>query len=254
MTIIKGDILEIEFIIGAVLFIIVAVLIFKIIKKIILAILLVFLIFILSMAGVGFLVYEDMMDMKEKFFKSSNLLLLEDNGKIISALQMQGFDEEGFDFLDEKWISSKQEAFQNHDYDEIIGRNYKIFIIKLETFSNIENIQFEDLQLTKEDVFNISRASNSLDVFFQISSRGQNLSEMEKALLKQNLEEEFGSQNLKGIMFGMLFAQAVEKEGVLFIIENFKQNNIVIYPETITFKLVKSVPNFVYEIVSNKLA
>lgn len=245
--------LELSFIIGAILFLVMVFLVFKLVKKVIFASLLIFLIFIIVNAGIGFLVYRDVMDIREKFSTSSKLVMLEDGGEIISAMQMQSFDEEGFNFLDEDWIAHKQELFEKRNYKEIIGRNYKMFVIKLETFSDIESIEMEEFVLTNQDIFNILQSDRPSDVFFEVYIKDMELGEMQKTLARQQFNEEIGQKNIKAMMLGLIFNKALEQEGPLFIINNFKDSNIIVYPETITFKIIKLVPKFAYELAYEKI-
>jgi len=244
--------LDISFIIGFVLFLVAAVLIFKVIKKVLFSIFLVFLLFIVSIAGVGYFVYQDVMEIGEKFSQSSNLIILEDEENIISALQLSEFDFEGITFLDDDWIINKQAYFKNRDYKEIIDRNYKMMVISSSMFSETEDIDMDGSTLSSEQVFEILRAEDPMSVLLGYFSEGEDFDETETEIMKQSMQNEFGSLDIKPILFGMMLGNAV-KDNPLVIVDHLKQGNIMIYPETITIKLAKSIPGFLYEMVSKNM-
>ena len=67
-----------------------------------------------------------------------------------------------------------------------------------------------------------------------------------KETLKNQMFSELNIQEdteYKGILFFMLFGSAIEQQGPFFIFEQYKTGNIIIYQETIMFKLIKFIPS-----------
>jgi hypothetical protein len=46
----------------------------------------------------------------------------------------------------------------------------------------------------------------------------------------------------KAMVFAVLFSEAIEKKGTLFIFSEYKKKNIIVYPETAVFKFIKLIP------------
>ena len=65
---------------------------------------------------------------------------------------------------------------------------------------------------------------------------------------KQSMMEDYGDPTqFKGVLFGMLFGYIALEEGPGFLFEEFKNNNIVIYPETPAFILIRHIPQVVLD-------
>jgi hypothetical protein len=54
-------------------------------------------------------------------------------------------------------------------------------------------------------------------------------------------------------LFIALCSEASKQEGPLFVAKGLKSKEIIIYPETITFKIIKYIPVSLIEKLSSKL-
>tara|TARA_Y100000310_G_C20553718_1_gene749449 strand:- start:465 stop:1118 length:654 start_codon:yes stop_codon:yes gene_type:complete len=157
----------------------------------------------------SFFIYNDVMDMKENFSKSSNLLLLEDNGKALAGFVMQ----EPPQILTEEKLDQYSTYLIDDDYSKVLGSSYKLLLIDIEIISNLNQESFivENEEFTKNEILTELRTSDNLEY--------------------------------RTALFSMIFSNYIIGQGnVLYFLESYKKGNIFIYPETITFKLIKSVP------------
>ncbi|MDP7610163.1 MAG: hypothetical protein QGH19_00145 [Candidatus Woesearchaeota archaeon] len=164
---------------------------------------------IIIMLILSFFIYKDVMDMKDNFGKNSNLLLLEDNDKALTGFVMQ----EPPQILTEEQLDQYSTYLADDDYPKVLGSSYKLLLIDIETISNInqESFMVENEELTKNEVLTELRTSNDIEY--------------------------------RAALFSMIFSNYIIGQGnVLYLLESYKKGNIFIYPETIVFKLMKSVP------------
>ena len=249
----------IELIIALIVFLVMAIIIFKFLKHVFLAIFLVIFLFILGLAGTGFLVYKDITDMSQNLLTLSNIVLLEDQEKLITGLQIAGLEEENITVFDDDKIESYQEDFASKNYDNILGDNYKIFIIKLDIFSGVGDVRVEKTTFTEEEIFEILRTDDVMETLYQVMlskiSLGIGLDTEEgKAAMIEALAKQFGSSSeIKSLFAAFLFIDKLQEEGSLFLIEQIKNGNIIIYPETITFRVMNLIPLTLFDKVAEKI-
>ena len=129
------------------------------------------------------------------------------------------------------------------DLDSILGSNYKIFIIKDSAFDDI-NASIQDL--SKQEIDKLIASETPIDDYIKLQMPDVSSSQLPLArqqVLSQ-LEIE-GDSEFKAALFGSLFSISIEQEGPLFLFDQFKQENVMVHPETMMFKLMKKIPNFI---------
>jgi hypothetical protein len=149
-------------------------------------------------------------------------------------------------FDDDDGLAEINTAYTNGELDKVKGDNYKIIIIKLEPM--LAEIQSEKISLgnskgsiSKTEAKDIINSDNALLEISRISTeQGKNI----------ELKQDFGNAEAKSDVFALLVKQLGEEKGSMFgayLIKGYKSGDIIIYPETALFRLIKFLPDFIIE-------
>lgn len=188
--------MEIGFILSLIVVLVVLYFGFRLLKSLIKTLMMAAVVLIVIIAGVGFLVWNDVQDLRENFSNSTKLMLLADEDELVFGLEVTTLDMEGVDVISFGALDSWQDDYQDEKYKNILGEHYKLFILKNEAFD--EDIGSADEMVTK----------------------------------------------LKGYF---------DELDVLFLLQEYKEGNIIIYPETTVFKLVKLIPNGLVDRIADRI-
>jgi len=172
----------------------------------------------------GFLLYKDAVDFSENFPIEPKLFLFEEDGEIVAGVILASFNFSEED-PDMAVLTVEELAVMNSDYGfghlrNMLADNYMMFIFKSEMFDGIE--------------VNMSRKSD--------------LSDIPPEMLT---EEQRQQQN--SIVYFAKFNKLMENGDPMIIIRGHKQDNIIIYPPRLIFKLLKQIPDSLFETISEKL-
>ncbi len=110
----RGDFVEVSIIIGLVLYAICIFLIIKFVKNILVAIGTVILFSVLFIAGTGFFIYGEIMELQQEFPISNNLLLLRDGDTVSAGIVLLPSQEEGL--MDNMRILNDSQIMQLSNY------------------------------------------------------------------------------------------------------------------------------------------
>ena len=138
--------------------------IFRVVKKIAKAFLYAGMITLLILLLTGFFVGKDIMGFRKNFTEEgSSLVLLEDNGNIITGYSMKPSPK----FLTAGQIGEYSNYLRDKDYDKILEGKYKLMIIKIELISDLEteSISLGEVNLKKESMANILRSNEPYALF-----------------------------------------------------------------------------------------
>ena len=138
--------------------------VFRIVKKIAKAFFYAGLITLLILAVTGFFVVKDIAGFRKNFTEEgSSLVLLEDDGNIITGYSMKPSPK----FLSSGQIDEYSNYLRNKDYDKILENKYKLMIIKLELISDLETeiISLGEANLKKESMAKILRSDEPYELF-----------------------------------------------------------------------------------------
>ncbi|MBN2111959.1 hypothetical protein JW707_02555 [Candidatus Woesearchaeota archaeon] len=203
--------------------------------------------FVMFLGGLAFgiLIYYDTKEFTKGFSENDSLFLLESEGEIIAGFVMTPDQEEHGAVVINETI---RQEFRNSDYDAMLrsGNFYKLMIFNETCFDNLDEIELgEDLNITKDTVFSIIKSEKSIDDYADwiISEKGY--SPGVKFSIIQNLKEEgieVDSQ-MKGFMFRLVYSQANIDDSA-FLIRRYRERKVIIYEETLTFKMIKKFPEF----------
>ena len=222
--------MDLSSIITIIIFIVATIIIFKIVKTILKTILIVLILSFLLTAIFGFFTYQDAVELKDNLETKPKLMLLQDNEKIVAGFVTTDFEEEP-EFLTISQITEYQNSFKKQDYKKMLGNNYKMFIINLKAFDIIdEQLDFNGKKTSKNSLYSMLKSNDPFSLYK--SETG-----IDPALMGISDPVEF-----KANIFGILFSEEIEKKGQFFIFSEYKEKNIIVYPETAVFRFIKLIP------------
>ncbi len=288
--------MEIFVLVSLVLFVIVAIMLLKLIKHTFVAVLSVIGIFLILNAAIGFLVYQDVMEIKDKSLTTPDLFLLVDSGEIIAGVTLnpsikpienavRPLDAEQLIYLNDNYFSNDKEIILSEFKEQSDIVDEQIFKIIEFDFATLENAPYENLDvqmftLKKQDMLKLLKSEdvfqdmvdviledetfmNQLDSFFpseefdleSIEENNIDIDSIKKDILKEQLKEnlaEFAKtdEDAKGLIFMLGIGAIIQEdrtESVKYIYGNYKDGNIIIYPESITFSILKLSPKSLVE-------
>lgn len=240
--------MQIILIIGIVLFIIVSLIIIKVVKTFAKAMFLISSLVLFILIIVGVITLSDVGDFKKSFSNQTSLYILEKDDIIIAGFNGEFSNNQSPILETDHSLESINGYYINGDISSIKGDHYKLFIIDLISLEIVKTIDTGEVELTFGQVSKLLSSDTPIDDYIKISS-DQDLSGFQKNYIKENLMKTSNIEDesqFKGILFGMLFQTATEKQGS-FLFKQYKKGNIIVYPETAMFKLVKLVPSFLLD-------
>jgi hypothetical protein len=167
------------------------------------------------------------MDFKDNFGKAEKLFLLKGDNNVLTGFSMGDMtNAESMGYLDKGEI----EGMQNKGIESITGDAWKLFMVDMRAFDGINELSLnEETRLTRQDLEGILKNDD-------ISS-----------LADVDIKEE----EAKAGIFAFLISQAFSSDP-LFLLREYKEGNIIVYPETILFKTLKIIPPSLIESVMEK--
>ncbi len=215
---------------GTIIIIVILVAIFaiflKLFKKIMKALAFTILIFAVFNLVFGYLLYKDIEDLKENFGTAPKLFVYDNNGSITAGAIIKNESEVTFITQEEQEEYTK--LYGENNLEEIRGDNYKLLIIK-EGFIQ-EELDIEDgPTLTKKEVIEIITSENSIETFQSIVG--------EEFVFEDDAE-------LRDQVFMMSVGSALDEGGSIYLIQQYKEDNVIIYKKTPAFIVMKFAPNF----------
>ena len=254
--------METSFILLILGFLVVTYLIFKFIKKIVFAVFSFIFLIILIIGGIFGLVYLDINNLANT--QDFDINLVYGNSENAQFGIVIPFENHTPNI--ENVTSYNVDLLTNVDLNNV-EPNFYIFMSKdlfdslLVDDSSYYLIGTEDLEysgfsinasLTKDQVKNLLSSSSAIDMYVDIIYAQNDFPEIgdisAKPLIKAKIEEELGKYNLdfKEALFVSILASNLQNDNtpgvVLKLVEGFKSNELEVYEERFTFKLVKLIP------------
>lgn len=166
-------------------------------------------IIIVVIIGVNaFFIYNDVIDLKKNFADSTKKIILVDNDKALTGLLLN--DETKI--IEQQELNKISANLANKDYERAQGESYKLMIFDIDVLSSLnDDLSMGESTISREKAISILNSSND---------------EMEKADLFESI----------------LGYNILTSKNPLFFFSQFKEGNIIVYPETALFKTVKIIP------------
>ena len=218
--------------------------VFKFVFKIFKYFMIAFILLIIVIGVSGYFIYRDAVSLANNFPTQNKLILINidkiESGFIIST------DEPIF--LTQDKVNIYNQFYQNGNYKSILENNYKLIILKIDKIEFTDQVlDYQGFMLDKVLVLETIKSDDPKTYLYNLKFSDR--------YTKQDFDKQINVENieLKSAFGLLLFMQEYKKNGVFFIVKEFKKGNIIVYPETAVFKLIKILPNGFINDVLNKL-
>ncbi|MDD5086505.1 MAG: hypothetical protein PHV16_02005 [Candidatus Nanoarchaeia archaeon] len=236
--------MEIWGLVAIILVIIIILAILKFVFKMVKLVFWIVVILFIITSVMGIFTYKDALDMKENLENEPKLLFLNEGKSLIAGFSVEDFNDapKFFRFSE---IVEYQNYFKKQDYKKMIDESYKMFILDTKAF-NLDNkeVDFIGGKVSKETLYLLLKSDDPIELY-------KSKTGVDAAIYGIEDPAEF-----KGNIFAVLFNDEFESKGQLFILIEYKKNNVIVYPETASFKMIKLMPtsfiNNMFEKVKEK--
>ena len=162
-------------------------------------------IFLLISANL-FFIFQDFNDFRQNFGVSEKKVILKDEDRVLTGLVL----DEDTNLMTNTQLNDYSSYLTTDDFDKILGDSYKLLIFDIDIISNLDNeIDFEN-GITTDEAITILNT---------------------------------GSSEEKATVFSIILADEIlSSRNPLFFLSEFKEGNIMIYPETALFKAARIIP------------
>jgi hypothetical protein len=190
------------------------------------------------------LVYNDMTDLRKGFAANNNTFLLYENNQLYSAITLKpmtsiNLSMDSFSFFTKEELASAEAELNNKSYDALLTNNFRVFILKPIILNKPYKINL-GIELNEGDLLEIIMSDKPFTV---LATKANTTYHVNVAELAKGFEEIYGSEEkLKGYLFGALLANYFQFQTPGELVKNIKEKRIMIYPETISFKIISYLP------------
>ncbi len=193
--------------------------------------------------GLSYLIITDINDLKENLPTKEKLVLFDLDGKLVAGFYFSDVDEifgndnivQDTKNLRKPDLDKLNGFYADDDMDSLSEMAYEVFILKEDMFTDVSEVQFGDITVSKEDIFSIMRSDSALEDFLDKFTQYEG----QREVMREEIQDDL---NAKNILLFVLFSKAQEKGGATYLVDEFKEDNLVIYKESITMKLIKLLP------------
>lgn len=234
-------------------------LIFKFIKKIIFAVLTLVLLVVLIIGTVFGLVYLDYNYLKNQKDFDVNIVYKDGEDYVLGAVipvKNKSMDFEAVSGLDGESLSSIDVDSINSDDDLFVitvdkALYYSLLNEESYEIPGMDSSEFADYDTTlnPDEVKRVMEATDAIGEYLEIVFVKNDIDDMVKSvtepMIRMKIESELDSRNMdfKQMIFLVTMSSVIGGErNVLTLIEGYKDEEIMIYPERFTFKLLKYLP------------
>ena len=211
--------MPLEQIISIIVFFLVLVFIWGFFKKIFKLLYYAGIIITLLLAANLYFIYQDFRDLRENFGVSEKKVVLKDGSGILTGLLLN----EDASLMTNQQLNDYSIYLKNNDYKKILDNSYKLMIFDVEIISSLDN---------------------EIDLGYKAITPNEAVS-----ILKSD-----ASQEEKASLFSIILTDEIlSSKNPLFFFSEFKEGNIIIYPETALFKTVKLVPTDLFKNIAESL-
>ena len=235
-------------------------LIFKFIKKLVFAIFSLILFFVLIIAGIAGVVYMDYnylisqndFDLKVLYQSDSNYAFgsnIKIENKTPDLENIKSISKAELSALKLEDISSEDKVFAIVVDEELLKSIMTKESYSIPGLNSSAELKKYDLTLTKFDVIEVLNADDDLDKYIEIVQKKNKLSVIEKTLFetvgKQMIKSELEKKGitLKEAVFLTVVSEEMKNEmNAVKLVEGFKEETLMVYPERFSFKLVRFLP------------
>ncbi len=232
--------MDITILLSVVLIIALIFLIFKIVKVFIRALFLLVVLFIAVSLVYGLLVYNDALKIRDLSSKQVTFIARFNNGVITGFTTIM--KNESFKALRSEELQRIKGYLKNEDYGKVLGNTSRVFLFNEESLKDApETYDFNDVKISKDEIITIIKSGDVVESVANIVASKKNLNNEEKEFFKKKLLENSSSDELRARLFALVISTAME-ENKLFLIEEFRKKNLIVYPKTPVFTVLSIIP------------
>ncbi len=192
----------------------------------------------------GFYITKEMNDFQERWAKEEKLLVLQNGGAVLLGITGTFMEGKQPHVLTESEKALVIKALQEKNEDLLLRNNYMAIIFTLKAFDGLTgDVTYGDTTISVAEAKELlldSQPGNKLAAHMQ--SRGITTP---MPLISDD--------QLKGLLFGLLFEHASRKDPFFFI-EEYRNGTIMIFPERFLFTFMKKVPDTFYNQLKTMVA
>ncbi len=231
-------------------------------------------------------VANDVSNFKEGITREPSLFILAEEDNVLASMALNPIHKQtGGDVLEETLSNATRDLYgedysESNDFDlpfTFISREKRLFYSDLLANDQIENMSEEyfsvfiinadvydehmgdivslgDVSLSVEEIFQVLESDNASSKMVSFISIKES---MPADLAYEQLRSSIGdSSQVRGVLFMLLIQNLVGEEvrDVTPMLKLFQKENLIVYPETIMFKVLKGIPEPVFKSIEDKLA
>lgn len=218
-------------IIGAAAFLVVLAVIFAVVKGVMKILFSIFTILIILSLVVSAFIASDLIELREKFPTEEKTMLLKDENKALTGWILITLEDEDPALITQEQLDDYSVYLEEDNLDAILGNSYKLMLIDLDTLRELEgeSISMGDQEFSKEFLIAVLESDEPKELFREELGGEPVMNELE----------------LKAAVFGILFSNV----GPITLVEQYKKDNMLFYPETPAFKVMKYLPVGIFKSV-----
>lgn len=197
----------------------------------------------LVVIGIGLVVFSllfarDFNNVRSNIDNSSMLILLQNDGQITAGFETQGLSSADVTFFNSSQIRSIQTMITSNNMEGVLADRFRIIQITPIVFEPLENtITTENKAYKKEFLIKLLESHTPVDYY--VEQMHSDMSGMNKKIIASTLGDPI---ELKSQFFALMFQKIYEQKGIVYILVEYKQDHVTVYPETISFKTIKRLP------------
>ncbi|MBT3407120.1 hypothetical protein HN415_00385, partial [Candidatus Woesearchaeota archaeon] len=196
------------------------------------------------------ILYMDYTSLRDGFGEEKTMFILEDNGVILTGLTSEKNEEIIYHVFTTEELIIINEKFKDDNLKEVKGESKRLFIVNVNFFDALDEDvtfvgQYVD-KMKKETIKKVMVSATPLESYIDLSIINDSIKDEEKV----NLSEEFRTdEDFRSSLFLLSTNEILEEKGVKYIYKEYKNGNVVVYPKTMVFFLIKVMPSWLMNLV-----
>jgi len=184
--------------------------------------------------GAGIYVLNDANNLQKKFLPGEKLLVLDLDSNITAAVISKDIAVP----VPVTKVDALDLLYSEKDYSEMLDDKYKLVVFKWGAFDDIDFVGTDEYRFSMKEVRQIMEASSPRE--FLVDKMAEEQGEELRQAIRSEVFSRFPTKDhLRSVAFSFMIAKFIDQGSVF---EEYIDGNVLIYPETITLKIVKIIP------------
>jgi hypothetical protein len=199
---------------------------------------------ILVLTILTIIVYKDMDSLRKGFAEENNTFFLYENNKLYTAVTLRPMTNinlsiDSFKYFTKEEISQSEGELNNKNYAALLSNNYRVFLFKPIVINKPYKLDLL-VEMNEGDLLNLIMSDDPFMVLAEKTQEKYNLTTEDlKAGFKDFYETD---EKFKGYLFAALLSNYFQKQSPGELTANIKDKEIQVYPESISFRIIKYLP------------